>query len=334
MSAMSTDRKIRSEWMDSLNNLKTFVTEHGTLPTVPQDRKLHDWVRTQRRLARHGQLGAKKEALLQGFPGIFHFETPPVDRLAEFVAANGRLPGSAAEDPAERALGRYLIFSLRPTVKQGTVSRATLAKAEQIPGAITARRRPDQDAVFAEVKAFAALHGRMPGHDRSGREQRLASWVANNIKGDREKKTPALQKRHDALAELIAKVPGRRWHLSLLRIRNIEDACAANGWKPAGHDDWLRAQAESSGDEILKARIGKILEFPSLRDYQWRKDLAVLLDFEARTGRLPRGWHEGHIYSWLAAQRRDHRSGVLAPWRTILLEKVPDALPKVPRRAA
>lgn len=331
---MSTDRKVRSEWTDSLGALKTFSTEHGTLPAAQQDRKLHDWVRRQRWLYKNGKLGTAKEAMLQEIPGVFHFGAPLVDQLAEYVTVNGRLPGSTAADPAERTLGRYLVFSLRPAAKRGCISEVTLAKAEQIPGALTGVRRPNQDEVLTEVREFAAEHGHIPSQTGTGVERRLGVWVVNTLKGDREKKTPAQQQRHDALAELLATVPGRRRYSDLARIRTIEKECAANGWKPSGVDGWLIGQSGRTTDEVLQARIRKILEHPVQRDYRWRQDLALVIEFAARTGHLPSGWHEGHVYSWLATQRRDHRSGALAKWKTDLLEDVPNALAKVRRRAA
>ena len=336
MSFMNTNRPPRSDWRASYAALKDFVTTNGSLPSKAGHAVLYGWVSSQRTRFRRGTLGAEQERLLRDVPGVLEFKSPLIDSLAEFVAAHGRLPSSAAADPQEYALGRYLVYSLRPTARTGTISDATFAKATAIPGALTADRRPDQHSILEELRSYVAEHGYMPptGGAGSRDEYRLACWVRNNIKGDREQKAPALRERHDALIELAATVPSKAQHLAGLRIRELEQACTENGWRPAGVDAWLKTQYENSADELLRARITRILEHPPLREYGWRRDLKLLIDFEAATGRLPRGWHDGHVYSWLATQRKDHRSGALAAWKTKLLQEVYGALPAVRRRAA
>lgn len=334
MRSMSNNPPVRRKWLDTLADVKTFISETGAVPTPATNLSLYYWVANQRAASRRGNMPADKLELLAGVPGILN-RPAPVDQLAAFVENTGRLPSSVAADPHERAMGRYLVYNLRPTVRTGVISASTLAKAEKIPGALEWDRRPDQNSVLEEVKAYAAEHGQMPPVSGDGSDgHRLAVWVRNNVKGNRDTKTPALQARHDALVQLKAAYPSKAEFQLREKIRELEEACARDGWKPAGHDKWLRSRLKATSDEVLAARIIKILDYPTLREHQWRCGLALLKAFEAETGRLPRSWNDGHVYSWLATQRKEHRSGALAGWKTSLLQEVHGALPDIRRRAA
>ncbi|NKX55992.1 hypothetical protein [Arthrobacter mobilis] len=111
-----------------------------------------------------------------------------------------------AEDPAEAALGNYLVNGLRPRIRRGEASEAILAQARTILGIMnfTRRTRSDPAEMMQVLLDYVHEHGRMPKDTASqpAETQKLAKWASNQVKGILEAKQGTARERHEMILRL------------------------------------------------------------------------------------------------------------------------------------
>lgn len=309
------------------------------------EHSLYVWLCNARRRHASGTLSSARAELLEA--SSVGLKRPSstgdwIEKLAAFYESHGRLPKSTAPAGSpERAMALALIASIRPKLKAGKVKAKDLEALSRIPGAADVRFVPDQDDTLAELTGYAERHGCLPPKGGCGTadENRLADWWRNNVRGDAEAKSPRLRERHLALLALELKYPSKSVAAFSTTLGRIELFVSAAGHLPSQSGStaaeerrlgaWLAANlAGGSGrpaDELQRLRaLGTV---PSRTDAEWQANFEVLRNYAAaHAGRLPVGWHEGPVFSWLTAQRRAARIGKLSEARREKLLTIDGAL--------
>jgi hypothetical protein len=336
---MSEQKPSRPTWEERCAQLAAWIRDHnGRAPDQRGDAEEHSlyvWLCNARRRHAHGNLAPARVELFESSSVGLKRVTSTGDwivKLAAFYESNGRLPkGTAPAGSAERAMATALIANIRPKLKAGKVKAEHLEALSRIPGAAAVRFVPDQDGTLAELTGYAELNGCLPPKGGCGTadENRLATWWRNNVKGNPDAKTPRLRDRHLALLALELKYPAKSVAAFTTTIHQLEQFVAATGHLPAQGGStaaeerrlgaWLIANRFAAGPgrtaEELE-RIRALCEFPSRSDAEWQANFEVLRNYAAaHAGRLPTGWHEGPVFSWLTAQRRAARIGKLSEAR-------------------
>jgi hypothetical protein len=208
-------------WFLRLLRLRDFVDLSERWPSVSSsdvyERRLAEWMGTQRDAYRKGRLAADRAAALEDTPGWTWGLPAPLakparlakperkgwlsasevkwrgayDAVKAFVESHGRFPTAADWEArirvpeGNRREGRTLaswIVTQQLNYQgsaAGKLSAERIAALEQLPGWKWAIHEPRTwEQSYARVKAFITIHGRLP-KDKASRpvEQRLGRWV-------------------------------------------------------------------------------------------------------------------------------------------------------------
>lgn len=331
----------RPSWDDRYSHLSAWIEEHGRQPgqlsSDKEERSLYSWLGTQRRKMRDGQLSSDRtEAITQLSPSSHKPIALRVADLKAFHAEHGRLPSeSTTADEQELQLATFLIHRLRPMYRKGALSADLVERLQAVPGALDIRTIQDQDDVLQELSDYAQTHGHLPPLGGSGtpHENRLASWMRNNIRGLASDKSGRLRERHIAILALIDSYPTRSEALEEGRLAELAAFVAKHGHRPS-----ISPRTEPS-ERALAAwftnhqtspdpRMVEALKLPTRVDAEWQANFDVLANYAAaHDGRLPGNWHEGRVFSWLTIQRREYRRGKLSAARLEKLLTIDGVIP-------
>lgn len=345
-------------WEERCAHLAEWVESNGRTPSQMSDdateRSCYNWLTANRLNLKSGKLSTDKERLFRALPVSAdprNTATDRIDELERFYADHGRLPRKNADDPEEKSLATYLVHSIRPRAKKGTLGKALLKRAEAIPGVVEFALIPDQEEVLRELSEYAAQHGHMPpfGVSDNTQEYRLSGWIRNNTQGSPEDKSPSRRARHEAILRLVERYPaasvGARERLILRREQLLRDLESFT--KEHRH---LPSSTRSSGEELQRlsaalaafrgdmeagklsqedqTRVKAILAYPSHRDHEWQANFEALVQYAAaHDGRLPGNWAQGTLFSWLTFQRRQCRKGTLSEQRLEKLRTIRGVIP-------
>lgn len=183
----------RRIWSAVFADLSAWVETHGDVPKRrskdAEEYRLANWLNVQRSNHRSGKLHQDYIDQLETVPGAL--ETRPTrthrewaEAVADFHRTHGRLPGTGADDKAERSLGHYLADRLRPGIRSGAIKDEDFAPIAAIAGTVApARERKSSETYFRELKEYTAANGRMPGWQDA---RPLARWVRRVMTADSE----------------------------------------------------------------------------------------------------------------------------------------------------
>lgn len=344
-------------WESGFALLESFVAEHGRLPRqfCPDraEESIGTWMKSQRRSHQAGRLTVGKIARLRALPvqGILEGQRghDRISQLADFVAEHGRLPKTTApESSDELRLGTFLVRTLRPRLKAGTLGRADASRAARIPGAVQFSYRPDQDERLEQVRAFIAASGFIPRYSTASgvpaEEARLAQWI-NNTLAKPDGLRPETAARVASLLELLAgSVPRTVYKAgeildyaeAFVAERGMLPTAGALGTRQRQAYAWLQSRRAKGDANVYgpeaATRIRALLEHPFPREAGWEARFAELHAYIAEHGRLPTGFHDGPLYRWLANQRAADRNGKLSLLRQERLRTVGAIPPRRPGR--
>jgi Helicase associated domain len=135
-------------WQNSFELLHGYVTTSGRWPSIasknPTVRKLAQWVSTQRREAKTGKLTVARRAALESvgphidnrtgcevsfFGGADEAWQVNFELLLGFIAATGRWPSKAVQDPGEKKLG-WWVSTQRRGARAGQLAAGRRAALE------------------------------------------------------------------------------------------------------------------------------------------------------------------------------------------------------------
>jgi hypothetical protein len=263
------------------------------------------------------------------------------DRLEEleaFFREHGRLPKKSrnAED-SELKLAGFLIHQVRPAIRSGSLSPVLLSRAHAIPRVAEIRVVTDQDEILEKLARYADDHGHLPPRSGgSSAEQKLATWMANNSRGDAGIKTPKLRARHEAIQDLIERFPSKVEFNFERALTQVEAFVQDHGHKPASGQagaSWLsggrKLLDEGTLSEDQESRLRAVLAAHSKVDHEWERSFQELKEYATvHSGRLPGSWGDGKVFSWLTAQRRQYRAGKISAERLAKLFTIHGVLPE------
>lgn len=334
-----------AKWDATFRELESFASQHGRLPSQmggPDQKRLYAWIGTQRAVFAEGKLRRKRFRRLATIPGSLEPANGTMDdrldELEAFVTLHGRLPKKArnAED-AELRLAGFLIHQVRPAIRSGSISPSLLDRARAIPGVSEIRVVREQDGILEELTGYAESHRHLPPRSGgSSAEQKLATWMANNSRGDAGTKTPKLRTRHEAIDDLVERFPSKTLFNFERALSEVEAFVRDYGHKPASGQagaSWLAGSSKLLDEGVLHehqaSRLNAVLCAPSKVDHEWELSFQGLRAYViAHDGRLPGSWGEGKVFSWLTIQRRQYRAGKLSAQRLAKLISIDGAIPK------
>lgn len=331
----------RQSWDDRIAELTAFIETNGRPPSrlgTPEARSLQAWLTAQRRSLRSGSLSkSQAEAITKLCPAfpLRPFEAS-VAELEEFHANHGRLPrNSKTADVHEHRMATFLIQQVRTMFRKGLLGPEMMDRLGRVPGALEVRIVQDQESILQELTGYSKTHGHLPPLGGSGNadENRLASWMRNNTRGSALEKHGKLRDRHIAILAIIDRYPKRSEALEEGRMKELEAFVRKNGHRPSFARTctpteqklaiWLRTHETSTDPRMVAAA-----KAPSRTDVEWQANFTLLSRYaSSHDGRLPTGWPEGRIFSWLTIQRREYRRGKMSAARLEKLLTIDGVIP-------
>lgn len=265
-----------------------------------------------------------------------------LDLLTAFEQTHGRMPKSTATEPEEKRLASFLA-TLRQQSRRGTLSLDIRARVESIPGALDFEPREDQDDLLEELAAFVAEQGHRPRHPGPrvpARELTLRYWVNNHSAGTPSAKGSRQRARHEAILAILAPVPSYAAKQFEDRLAAAEQFVEDNGHRPPLKETaWLShylngrlplkapAGPRARRNDFSAARLKRVMSAPSPLEHRWSVTFDELAWFTDMYGGLPVRRDQGPLYTWLTAQRRAYREGLLTAERVATLRTLPGVLP-------
>ena len=171
-------------WEELHDFLRTYVSLYGTYPYTlspdAEERRLGNWVITQRMWCKTGKLTKKQIELLEEIPGwqwsvVLKWE----DRYRElkaFVKAHGNYPNSHSPELEETSLGDWACKQ-RLAYHEGTLAIGRGELLEQLPG-WRWKARTQWDENYEQVQAHLAAYQKYPNrYSKDTEAARLGEWI-------------------------------------------------------------------------------------------------------------------------------------------------------------
>lgn len=113
-------------------------------------------------------------------------------------------------------------------------------------------------------------------------------------------------------------------YIAGLTAREISDLC---GWSLSTVHFHLRQREKYQPGIQSKHVVALIARHPDRPRPRWRKQMTLIKEFTATSGRLPEASaepDERRLHTWLVSQRRSYRGGEMSPGKKYLLDSLGD----------
>ena len=271
-------------WEQLHDFLRTYVALYGTYPNTrspdAEERRLGNWVITQRVWCKTGKLTKTQIKLLEEIPGwewrvVLKWE----DRYRElkaFVKAHGNYPNSHSPDLEESGLGDWACKQ-RLAYHEGTLTTGRRELLEQLPG-WRWKARTQWDENYEQLQAHLAAYQKYPnGYSQDAKVARLGDWIS------RQRQHYKTNHLSTAQILLLSTLPGWQWEMLLTWDEQYEHLkrflqsnarypnCLANDPEERKIAKWKQYQRIRYGKKGLAEAHVLLLE--ALPGWQWQEVL-------------------------------------------------------------
>lgn len=347
----------RRPWDQSFADFSAWLEAHGRMPTAggsgDEEKRLAQWVSTQRVSARKGLLPAAQFSRLSaliGDPTRRAGKNHQVE-LPDWVEANGRLP-RATKIPAradEGPLGHRL-FRLRRRYRNGTATLHDVELLLAIPGCLEGPERAEAEAraavlrartaavlesappvpvdiarweaSFDELRSWVSAHGVPRRRTEDVQEYKVANWL--NIQRTHARNNTLSGDREDRLRTIPGALETKETRTTAERIADLASFQAKHGRMPSQlvpeeaslntFLNMLRHRIRSGNlSPNLAAAAGNVPGVITAGNKAAKDTLQEYTDFVTRHGHVPRAEKDKSLYVWSLKAAAGGAGGAGAP---------------------